>query len=322
MNKDLLKLLKEKNPYYWTRLGVAFLGDSREELSKIPTGSVNLIVTSPPYALKRKKEYGNPPAEEYIDWFLGFVPEIKRVLASDGSFVLNIGGSWTKSKPTRDLYHFEILLTLVKDMGFKLAQEFFWYNPAKLPSPTEWVNVRRIRVKDAVEPIWWLCKNEFPKADNKRVLVPYSDSMKQLLQNGYRPGLRPSGHDITDKFQKDNLGAIPPNILQISNTDSNSRYQRLCRKYGYKRNPARFPENLPRFFIKFLTEPGDIVLDPFAGSNTTGWAAQEEGRKWISIERDEGYLKASQLRFDRVYPRLTAVPGLQTTLSEEVSNGT
>ena len=112
-----------------------------------------------------------------------------------------------------------------------------------------------------------------------------------------RPKLRPSGHDISRRFADNNRGAIPSNLLQIPNTESNSPYQRHCGSVDVKPHPARFPEKLPTFFIEFLTDPGDTVLDIFAGSNTTGSAAQKLDRRWMAFEKDRTYLAASAFRF-------------------------
>lgn len=183
--------------YHTTHHGQIYLGDSLDLMSSLQNCSVNLIMTSPPFGLVRKKEYGNVDADEYVNWFRPFAKEFKRILREDGSLVIDIGGSWIPGQPTRSLYHYELLITLCKDFGFNLAQEFFWWNPAKLPTPAEWVNVRRVRVKDAVNCIWWLSPTPWPKASNRRVLVPYSDSMKELLKNGYKAQFKPSGHDIT-----------------------------------------------------------------------------------------------------------------------------
>lgn len=285
------------DPYYWTGMGRAYLGDSLDLIKGIPDDHVNLILTSPPFALTRKKEYGNKSAEEYVDWFLEFAVEFKRILAEDGSFVLDLGGAYLPGHPVRTIYQFELLVRLCKEIGFFLAQDFYHYNPSRLPAPAEWVTVRRIRVKDSVNTVWWLSKTETPKADNRQVLKPYSDSMKQLLKNGYKPKLRPSGHDISDKFQKDNKGAIPPNLLQLANTESNSAYLRRCREAGIKPHPARFPEGLADFFIKFLTDKGDLVLDPFAGSNTTGSVAEKLQRKWLAMEINRDFVEGSVCRF-------------------------
>ncbi|WP_017652722.1 DNA-methyltransferase [Fortiea contorta] len=284
-------------PYYTQNNGAIYLGDSLELIKSIQDNTINLILTSPPFALTRKKEYGNQSAEKYIEWFLPFADEFKRVLTDDGSFILDLGGAYLPGNPIRSIYQYELLVRLCREVGFYLAQEFYHYNPARLPTPAEWVTIRRIRVKDSVNVVWWLSKTPNPKADNRKVLKPYSQSMQQLLKNGYKAKIRPSGHDISDKFQKDNQGAIPPNLLEIANTESNSIYLRNCKAAEIKPHPARFPQGFAEFFIKFLTDEGDIVLDPFAGSNTTGFVAQTWQRQWISFEINEEYVKGSQYRF-------------------------
>lgn len=286
--------------YYQTEIGKTYLDDSLNILRSLPEYSVNLIMTSPPFALIKQKEYGNVPSDDYLAWFRPFAKEMHKVLTNNGSLVIDIGGTWNKGFPTRSLYHFELLLMLVKEFGFHLAQEFYWFNPSKLPTPAEWVTIRRLRVKDAVNTIWWLSKTPYPKANNRNILKPYSDSMKQLIKNGYKPNLRPSGHNISDKFQKDNDGAIPPNIIIQANTESNSSYMKLCKENNIKAHPARFPSALPEHFIKFLTDENDTVLDPFAGSNTTGEAAEKLNRHWISVELSEEYLRASKFRFENI----------------------
>lgn len=294
-------------PYYSTALGDAFVANALPLLRAIPDDSVNLVVTSPPYALQFKKEYGNAPKQDYVDWFLPIAAEILRILTDTGSFVLNIGGSYNKGKPTRSLYHFKLLVELVDRLGFHLAQECFWFNPAKMPMPAEWVTVRRIRVKDSVEYVWWLSKTPWPKADNRAVLRPYSRDMKRLSQKGLRRTTRPSGHNIKPSFSKlDPGGSIPPNMLEASgptsllkfgNNAANDSYTEKCKRAGTKIHPARFPIALPEFFVRFLTEEGDLVVDPFAGSNTTGWVAEKLHRRWIAMDRVESYLESSVFRF-------------------------
>jgi DNA modification methylase len=288
--------------YYSTQLGSAYLADSLELMREIPNDSVNLVLTSPPFALKRKKAYGNEDEDKYVDWFMSFAPEIKRMLRPNGSFVLDLGGAYMPGFPVRSIYMFDLLVRLVKETGLFLAQEFYHYNPARLPAPAEWVNVRRIRVKDSVNVVWWLSKSQHPKADNRKVLKPYSDSMVGLLKNGYKAKLRPSGHDISSNFSRDNGGSIPPNLLELANTDSNGAYQQRCRLAGVKVHPARFPPAFPEFFLKFLTDEGDLVFDPFAGSNTTGFVAEKMKRRWIASEMSEEYLKGSKFRFDLDLP--------------------
>lgn len=305
-----------QKPVYVTKYGQAYLGDAYQLLKCLSSNSVDLIITSPPFALQRQKSYGNEDQESYVDWLLGFAPEIKRVLKETGSFVIDLGGAYQKGIPIRSLYNYRFLIRLCDEVGFKLAEEFFWFNPSKLPSPIEWVNKRKIRVKDSINTVWWLAKTNFPKADVTKIRVPYSERMKKLLKNAesyYTPKDRPSGHDISDRFAKDNGGAIPSNLLEISNAESNSQYLRLCKEVGVKGHPARFPEKLPAFFINYLTEPGDLVVDIFSGSNTTGHATEELLRKWIAFEQDKEYIAASVFRFlsrelfaqaDEIYKKL------------------
>jgi len=296
-------------PFFTSRLGAAYCGDSLVMLRALPTGSVNLVVTSPPYALHFKKAYGNEHKDRYLNWFLPFAKEIQRVLKDDGSFVLNIGGSYNQGTPTRSIYHFKLLVALVEEIGFHLAQECFWYNPAKMPVPAEWVTVRRIRVRDSVEYVWWFSKTPYPKASNLNVLKEYSEDMIRLNKNGVRGTTRPSGHVIRESFDKiDAGGAIPPNVteaefeipesmMKMGNNAANDIYTRRCKEEGVKIHPARFPALLPRFFIKLLTDPSDLVLDPFAGSLTAGAVAEQLDRRWIAGEAVEEYLKAGTYRF-------------------------
>lgn len=300
-----LAFLKE-NPIYATGLGAAYVGDSRLLLHELPDASVNLVVTSPPFALHFKKEYGNKDQPDYIPWFLEFAREVKRVLAEDGSFVIDLGGAYEPGRPTRSLYHFKLLISLVEDLDFFLAQEFYWHNPGKMPAPAEWVTVRRIRVKDSVNCLWWLSKTPNPKADNRRVLVPYSRDMERLIQKGYRAKQRPSGHNITEKWGRDHGGAIGSNLIVQGNNDSNGAYLKLCGQAGFKPHPARFPPQLPEFFINFLTDEGDLVVDIFAGSNTTGAVCDQLRRRWLAFELESRYLEAGKLRF----PKLAAELGV------------
>lgn len=293
-------LVKNTKPAYTTELGAAYIGDSLELLEELEDASINLVITSPPFALQRKKEYGNLDQSEYVDWFLRFGEIVHRKLRDDGSFVVDFGGAYQKGVPARSLYNFRVLLRMVDEVGFSLAEDFYWFNPSKLPSPIEWVNKRKIRVKDSVNTVWWFSKTEWPKSDVSKVLAPYSERMKKLIENPekfYKAKVRPSGHDIGMGFGKDNGGAIPPNLLQIPNSESNGQYMAGCKAIGEKRHPARFPTKLPEFFIRMLTDPGDLVVDIFGGSNTTGQVAEAELRRWLTFELEPQYVAASAFRF-------------------------
>ena len=294
-------------------------------------------MTSPPFALSRAKEYGNKQEAEYLDWFREFALVMWEKLTNDGSLVIDLGGAWRKGQPVRSLYQFKLLIEMCEGLGdksFHLAQEFYWHNPSKMPLPAQWVNVERSRVKDSVNVIWWLSKTDRPKADNNRVLRPYSKAMKQLLdRQRYNGGTRPGGAYVNpESWKKRHSGAIPPNVLElpfgpseatddgralidnflsVGGSESASRYHRayaaleaLYRdrpqelKERARKHPARFPPQVPDFFIRFLTEPGDLVVDPFAGSNVTGFVAEREDRRWASFEMRRYYLEPSIARFD------------------------
>lgn len=284
-------------PAYRTAGGACWCADALRILQLLPAASVQLVLTSPPFPLRREKAYGNVTSDAYPDWFMPFAEQIHRVLTDDGSFVLELGGAWERGQATRSLYHYRLVLKLCEAKpGFHLAQDFYCHNSAKLPGPAEWVTKQRTRVKDAVSYVWWLSKSPTPAADNRRVAQPYSRSMLRLLRDGHKPATRPSQHKIGDTFH-DRGGAIPSNLLTVPNTFGSDPYIARCRAAGHALHPARFAPAVPEFFVKLCTKPGQVVLDPFAGSNTTGHVAEQLGRRWLAIELNADYVAASRLRF-------------------------
>ncbi|MGW5249383.1 DNA-methyltransferase [Streptomyces sp. NPDC004129] len=304
--QDVLDRMRSGRVCYTTPHGAQVTGDSLELLGELPANSVDLFMTSPPFPLLRKKAYGNKDQEEYVAWLVKFAKLAKDALKPTGSLVIDIGGAYQQGVPVRSLHQFRALLAFVDDLGYFLAEEFYWYNPSKLPSPIEWVNKRKWRAKDAVNTVWWLSKTERPKADVGKVRVPYSKSMQQLLKDPaayYTPKERPSHHNIGKAFGVDNGGALPsnlleiPNLLELPNSQSNDAYLRTLKALDRPGHPARFPIKLPSFFIEMLTDPGDVVVDFFGGSNTTGRAAENLGRNWLSFELDPAYAALSAVRF-------------------------
>ena len=268
-------------------------------------GKVDLIFTSPPFPLNRKKKYGNLQGEEYINWLKGLALTFRALLKRKGSIVMEVGNSWEEGKPVMSTLALKALLAFLETGKFHLCQQFIWNNPARLPSPAQWVNVERIRVKDSYTHLWWMSPAERPKADNRQVLNRYSDSMKKLLASKkYNAGKRPSEHHIGEKsFLTNNHGAIPSNVITLANTQASSDYLDYCRKKNLEPHPARMPIGLPEFFIKFLTNRNDLILDPFGGSNTTGAAAEKLRRKWLAIEPRKDYIRASKGRFQKTFSR-------------------
>lgn len=288
---------------YFTQLGRCIWGDSLKVLESLDDNSIDLIITSPPFSLQRHKSYGEVSQYEYVDWLLQFGEKAYIKLKDSGSFVIDLGGAYQKGRPVKALYPFRFMLRMCDELGYRLAQDMYWHNPSALPTPIEWVNKRKLRCKTSVNTVWWFSKTDEPKADVKKVLVPYSSRMQTLIKNPEQfvkeEGIiRPSGHVMGLKsWTKNNGGAIPSNLLQISNSESNSQYLRYCKEIGIKRHPARFPAKLPEFFVKMLTNEGDFIVDIFGGSNTTGQVAESLNRKWLTVEINQEYVASSIFRF-------------------------
>lgn len=262
-------------------------------------GKFALIFTSPPFPLNRKKKYGNRVGKDYVDWLTGITTSLGEYLTPNGSLVIEIGNAWEPGAPLMSTLPLETLLSIKKEGSYNLCQQFVWFNPAKLPGPAQWVTVKRVRVKDAFTNIWWMSKSSSPFANNRRVVEAYSGAMKKLIASGkYNAGARPSEHAIgADSFLTDHGGSIPSNVLVAANTSAASEYLDSCKESGLLPHPARMPLFLPDFFINFLTRRGQLILDPFAGSNSTGAVAEKLGRKWVSIEADASYVEGSKGRF-------------------------
>ena len=308
-----------------TEMGQYWNGDVTDlltgELGEKHRGKVQLILTSPPFPLNNKKSYGNLNGEEYRTWFESLAPIFASLLTADGSIVVEMGNSWISGRPVQSLLHLESLLAFVKhaEADLRLCQQFVCYNPARLASPAAWVTIKRERITDSFTHVWWMAKSDHPKADNRQVLRPYSDSMKALLKRqSYNSGKRPSEHVISENgFLTDHGGSIAqnffeldpldekrkvrlPNAFSFANTSSTDRFLQTCRERGIKPHPARMPEGLAAFFIRFLTDPGDLVLDPFAGSNTTGYMAERLDRRWLALEARSDYAEQSKIRFEKL----------------------
>jgi site-specific DNA-methyltransferase (cytosine-N4-specific) len=282
---------------YETEHGVALWAECESAVRYVEDGLVNLILTSPPYPLLRQKAYGNLGAEDYLEWLLACAASWQPKLADDGSLVLNLGDVWQPGQPTVAPYQEAVVLGLIQ-RGYVLAQRFAWENPAKMPAPAEWVTVRRVRVTPSLEQVYWFAKQPHPKADNRRVLRRYSESMRQrLAAGGDAAQRRPSGHDRREgAFGADHGGSIPHNLITAANTSSNDRYLRACRAAGLPVHPARFPAALPDFFVRFLTNEGDVVWDPFGGSGTTAEVCERLHRHWIVTEQSLAYLRGGAVR--------------------------
>ncbi|GKI13612.1 methyltransferase [Oscillospiraceae bacterium] len=276
------------------------VGDCKEVMERMPAESIDLVLTSPPYADKR--DYGTKNAsilpDEYVDWFMPKAQEIYRVLKPTGSFVLNISDKVVEGY--QHLYAFELVLKLCKEVGFHLVRDYIWYNPAT--PPNVYSRGGYGRTKKSHEYCFWFSKGENWTFELDPIRKPYGKDMQKYLDGkgkGNRTeNIRPSTHNFNcEKTWSDNGGSDPGSVIEIANTSSNDIFMKLCKEKGIA-HPARFPEKLAEFFILSGSKEGDIILDPFSGSGTTATVAQKNNRKWIGIDANADYCELAQARIE------------------------
>ena len=273
-------------------------GDCLEVMKDIPDESIDFIITSPPYA-DQIKDYGalvkKVKPEEYVEWFLPRAKEMIRVLKNTGSFVLNINDK-TNGK-YQSTYVFRLVIALCDIIGFHLVRDYIWYNPATPPNVFSRGTMGR--TKKSHEYCFWFSKSENWTFNMDPIRKPYGKDMNKFLDGkgtGDRSNnTRPSRHNFKlDTKWKNHGGSDPGSVIVLGNTSSNDMLQKICRREGIT-HPARFPSKLAEFFILSGTNTGDVVLDPFAGSGTTGITSEKLGRNWMCIEINPDYCKLARM---------------------------
>lgn len=251
-----------------------YLGDAKEQLKSIPDDSVDLIVTSPPYADQRKKTYGGVHPNKYVEWFLPISAELLRVVKPTGTFVLNIKERVLDGE--RSTYVMELIMEMRKQ-GWLWTEEFIWHK--KNCYPGKWPN----RFRDAWERLLQFNKQKKFNMYQEQVMVPMGDWANSRLKKLSKTDLTRDNSRVGSGFGKnisnwlDRELAYPTNVLHLA-TECNN-----------KNHSAAFPEGLPEWFIRLFTEEGDTVLDPFMGSGTTLTVAQRMNRNAIGIEIVQDY---------------------------------
>lgn len=309
--KQLTKAPKNSaQAYFTTASGVAFWGDG-DEMAKLFRNEIDLIVTSPPYLLGTDREYGNigTSEKEYVDNLVKAIEGWLPMLTSTASIVLNIGDSYVPGEGRLSLHKERMLIALEDRLGLHLVQKFQWWSPSK-PVNNWWATHARKHCINATEDFLWLSFDpKTVKANNRNVLVDYSDAWKKHIEraqakSGIERKKRPSGNTYAPSFDKDNGGAIPHNILLVSPEPANSDYVKYCKENNLPVHPARYHYSLPEFFVKYLTDAGDVVFDPYHGSGNTGFAAEKNDRYWIGSELVREYVQGSYGRMLHFSPEL------------------
>lgn len=273
-------------------LNKILLGDCEEVLKGLPENCVDLIFTSPPYADQRKNTYGGIHPDTYVEWFLPKASEFRRVLKPTGSFVLNIKERVVSGE--RHTYVLELILAL-KEQGWLWTEEYIWHKKNSFPG--KWPN----RFRDSWERLLHFTKEKKFKIYQDNVMVPVGDWAKERLSNLSETDLIRDESKVNSGFGKNISNWVgrkkvyPTNVLYLATECSN------------KNHSAVFPLDLPKWFIKLLTEPGDLVLDPFVGSGTTCLAAMELGRNYLGIDVMEEYIELSRERLSSVQMRIPTV---------------
>lgn len=287
-----------------TKLGVALWGHCEDVFSGLQA-PIDLCFTSPPYPLgARQRAYGNPAEHEYVDFICRALEPIVERMAETGSVCLNISNDiFVKGSPARSLYRERLVLAMYERLGLWKMDEWVWVSN-KPPGPVMWASIKRQQLNVGYEVILWFAKN--PKrvdADNRRVLQPHTRRHKQFVASG---GVQRE-EDHSDGAYRKRLGAysqptagkIPRNVIEQSNFCPGQRqYKAAARALGLPAHGASFPEALAHFAISYLTQPGQLVAEPFGGSLTTAVAAEALGRRWLASDIHAEYVRGGACRFE------------------------
>ncbi len=264
-------------------------GDCEEILRELPDSRIDLIFTSPPYADQRAKTYGGIKPDDYVEWFAPKAQELLRVLKPTGTFILNIKERVVSGE--RHTYVLELILRM-KELGWLWTEEFMWHK--KNSYPGKWPN----RFRDSWERLLQFNKHRKFHMYQEEVMVPIGDWAQSRLSNLSETDRTRDESKVESGFGKNISNWVgrdrvyPTNVIHMATECSNRNHS------------AAFPEELPSWFIRLFTQPGDVVLDPFIGSGTTAVAALQLKRKYIGIDINEEYCRQARKRISQTQPPL------------------
>lgn len=273
-----------------TDLGLALWAASSSVFPSIDE-PINLCLTSPPYPLAKQRAYGGPSAAEYVDWLTGQLEPIVKLLVPGGSICLNVSNDiFEPGLPSRSLYRERLVIALCDRLGLHKMDELIWHAPNKVPGPLQWASLSRQQLNTAWEPVYWFTNDpRMCKSDNRRVLQEHTERHLKLIERGGEDRTAEYGDGAyrlkPGAYGSQTLGRIPRNVITCSTNSGNKRVMRSAAlAQGLPTHGALMPLPLARFLVEFLTEPGDLTVDPFFGWGTTGKACEELGRRWMGTE--------------------------------------
>lgn len=297
-----------------TELGVALWANAEDVFDRLDQ-PITLILTSPPYALARPRAYGNVRQEDYVEWLVEALSPLVRRLRPGGTLALNVSNDiFEAGSPARSLYRERLVIALCETLGLHKWDEFIWHNPCKAPGPLQWASRTQQQLNVAWEPVYIFTNNpRLCVASNRRVLQQHTERHLQFMSRGgetrdsvfsdgaYR--VRPGAYSrVTPGRIARNLQTIP----HRGNDPVLQRARKQAAEMGLPVHGAPMPLALADFMVRYLSEEGDLVVDPFGGWGTTGFAAEKHGRRWISTEKHLEYVQGTSLRFDAVESHASA----------------
>ena len=288
-----------------TDLGLAVWSNCTRVFSRLDE-PVFLALTSPPYPLRQPRAYGNPPIEEYIDFLCGAIEPIARNLVPGGNVVLSLGDVFEPHSPAKSTYIEELTIALRRRLGLHLMNRIVWQSN-KPPGPVQWASLQRMQLNEGYEFCLWFCNDPVRCiADNRRILEPHTEQHAALQRRGGETRRSVNGdgaHRIRPgSYGQPTPGRIARNIFAVSNNCASQRaYKRRARELGLAAHGATMPLALARKLVRFLSDVGQLVADPFAGSMTTPLACEMEDRPWIATETVYDYVRGGAERFTE-YP--------------------
>lgn len=286
-----------------TDLGVALWGSCFDTFASL-NESVAVCITSPPYPLAKPRAYGNPSAQEWVDFVCRALEPIVKRLLPGGSIAVNLSNDiFEPGLPSRSLYRERFVIAMCDRFNLHKMDDMPWVNDSKAPGPYQWASRKRMQLNTGYEPVLVFCNDPLLSiADNRRVLQPHTEDHKRLIAGGGERRARSNSDGAyrvrVGAYGKPTPGRIPKNVLRYGTSCADQRRMRsLARAAGLPTHGASMPLALAMFLVQYLSRPGDLVVDPFGGTLTTAKACEELGRLWMTCEMMAEYLMCGRLRF-------------------------